>query len=794
VCELGRYLESTCDSEIILHLLAEELSRTKDIVKAVSACMSKFEGAYSVVIQTGEGELIAFRDPLGFRPLCYGRNENYIIFASESVALDMNKIYEINYVKPGELIIVKDGKIEKNQIVEPKSLAHCMFEYVYFSRADSILDGKGVYDVRVELGRNLARTYKIDADVIIPVPDTSRSAVEGISEISGIPVSEGLIKNRYVYRTFIMSNQQSRRDAVASKLNTIKSVIQGKRIILVDDSIVRGTTIKKVVEIIRRAGAKEIHLMITCPPIVSPCFYGIDMSTHKELIAANMSISEIAKEVGVDGLYYQTIENLEKAIGLSGNLCTACLTGKYPTPTAQMISDEMKGRESKGRYYEMDFSKPKVLLIGQGAREHAIAVALKRQPLELFSYMASKNPGITRISKKFEIGSLEDFKKIISFAKENKVDFAIVGPEDPLAKGVVDELKAEGIKCIGPPKQVARLESSKSFTRELLEKYEIPGNPKFKVFSDANNLEEYMNELKDFVVKPDGLTGGKGVKTFGEHLKTIPEAFEYCKEIFAKKEKVIIEEKLEGEEYTFQCFVDGKNVVPMPLVQDHKRAYDGDQGPNTGGMGSYMCENHLLPFISEEDFRKSLEIMKKTVEAVKQETGEEYKGVLYGQFMKTREGPKVVEFNVRFGDPEAMNVLTALKSNFVNICKKIIEGNLTEADVVFEKKANVCNYIVPEGYPVAPKKDEQIFVDENSIQNNGNHLFFASVYEKDGGIFTTASRSIAILALADDVFTAQKACFDSLKFIKGKIFYRTDIGTRELIQKRIDHINSLGQN
>ncbi len=231
-----------------------------------------------------------------------------------------------------------------------------MFEYVYFSRPDSILEGRCVYDARVELGKNLAKTYSSDADIIVPVPDTSRPAAEGISRETGIPVAEGLIKNRYIHRTFIMPSQKMRDEAVKVKLNPIRSVLKDKHIILVDDSIVRGTTSRKIVNLLKKAGAKKVDVWITCPPIISPCFYGIDIATHGELIAANNKIPEIEKAINADKLYYQTIQGLVKSIGFKkSELCMACLTGEYPTPTAQHIADKMKDQTSlkRIRYWEM---------------------------------------------------------------------------------------------------------------------------------------------------------------------------------------------------------------------------------------------------------------------------------------------------------------------------------------------------------------------------------------------------------------------------------------------------------
>lgn len=352
----GTFVSTDSDTEVILKTLANELSGGYDLEKAVKNCISKFEGAYSVVALTGDGELIAFRDPEGFRPLCFGEEDGLFMFASESVALDINGIHDHSDVKPGELVVARENKRPvRTQLSLQNNHARCMFEYVYFSRPDSTIDEKDVYPVRVKLGRNLALTYKTHADVIVPVPDTARPAAEGISRETGIPVFEGLIKNRYVGRTFIMPRQEGRDSAVRLKLNAVRTVVQGKNVLLVDDSIVRGTTMKKIVNLLKEAGASRVEVWITCPPIKSPCFYGIDMPTHMELIASAKSTEEIRQTITADDLCYQTIDGLVEAIGLpKREICLACLTGVYPTPLAQKIADEMRSKpqDQNIRYWE----------------------------------------------------------------------------------------------------------------------------------------------------------------------------------------------------------------------------------------------------------------------------------------------------------------------------------------------------------------------------------------------------------------------------------------------------------
>jgi amidophosphoribosyltransferase len=352
----GTFLSATCDAEVMLKILANELSDEGDLEKAVRGCIAKFEGAYSVVGLTGKGELIAFRDPNGFRPLCFGENDGLVMFASESVALDINGVHNCSSVKPGELVIIReDGPPVRRQLLDQEDYSHCMFEYVYFSRPDSTIDDKDVYSVRIKLGKNLARTYKTHADLIVSVPDTARPAAEGISRETGISVLEGLIKNRYVGRTFIMPHQQGRDNAVRLKLNAVRAVVQGKTVLLVDDSIVRGTTMRKIVNMLKESGANRVEVWVTCPPIKSPCFYGIDMPTHAELIASSRSVEEIRQTVAADELCYQTIEGLLDAIGFSKQeTCLACLTGEYPTPLAQTIANGMRGKphEPYVRYWE----------------------------------------------------------------------------------------------------------------------------------------------------------------------------------------------------------------------------------------------------------------------------------------------------------------------------------------------------------------------------------------------------------------------------------------------------------
>ena len=307
-----------------------------------------------------------------------------------------------------------------------------------------------------------------------------------------------------------------------------------------------------------------------------------------------------------------------------------------------------------------------------------------------------------------------------------------------------------------------------------------------------DGIESYIEDVgaENLVVKPEGLTGGKGVKVFGDHLFSKTDILDYCQELTNNNNRFLLEEKCVGEEFTLQTFVDGKTVLGSPLVQDHKRAYEDDKGPNTGGMGSYSMEDHLMPFITQTDVNMALEDMKETVAAVKTETGVEYKGFLYGQFMKTAKGLKLIEYNSRFGDPEAMNVLPLLQGNLVEICWGIINGNLSKK-FKFEKKATVCKYLAPEGYPVNPKKDELVKINREKIKESGAKYYYASVYRESGKIYTTTSRAMGVLGIADSLEEAEKIAENGVKCIEGNLFHRKDVGTQKLLQKRINHMNSL---
>lgn len=440
-------------------------------------------------------------------------------------------------------------------------------------------------------------------------------------------------------------------------------------------------------------------------------------------------------------------------------------------------------------YFLIISAMKKVLLIGNGAREHVIGETLKKFGATVYTYGKARNPGLIELSEGYEVGGLKDFDAMREFALKVKPDFAFVGPDDPIADGTADMLLELEIRSVAPLQTVARLESSKSFARDLLKKYEIKGNPKFKVFYSAEGMKEFLEELGEiFVVKADGLMGGKGVKVSGDHLANHEEALEFAVQCVQGGGRVVIEEKLIGQEFSLMSFCDGVNTAEMPAVQDHKRAYEGDKGPNTGGMGSYSDSNHLLPFLRQSDVEEAAAMTRSVAKALFEETGAEFKGIMYGGFIATANGVRLIEYNARFGDPEAMNVLPILKTNYVDVCEAIINGDLNNLSVEFENKATVCKYIVPEGYPENPVKGERIEVGEVP---EGVNMYYASVDKKEDGLYLSSSRAIGFVGIADSIIEAEKIAESACGSITGPVFYRKDVGTADLIEQRVRMMNSL---
>jgi phosphoribosylamine--glycine ligase len=426
----------------------------------------------------------------------------------------------------------------------------------------------------------------------------------------------------------------------------------------------------------------------------------------------------------------------------------------------------------------------KILVVGGGGREHAIARALARnRDTEIFSAMARLNPGISALARGVRLCRETDVAGITAFARECGAEYAFIGPEAPLEAGIVDHLEALNIRCVGPTQAAARIETDKAFCRDMMELHNINGCPKYRVFHNRADAVEFIHDYEgDLAIKPIGLTGGKGVRIMGEQVDRSG-AVAYIKSLAGG---VVLEERLIGEEFTLQAFVDGNHLIPMPLVQDHKRAFEGDLGPNTGGMGSYSMPDHMLPFVSEADYKKALAIMRAMVAALER-TGHPYKGILYGQFMNTARGPKVIEFNARFGDPEAMNVLSLLSSDLSDIVTRITEGSLSVTSVTFEQNATVCKYIVPSGYPDSPHPGDPVTINSP----DGALLYYANVAEQEGKLSTLTSRTLAFVGVGPTLEEAEHVAEQAASAVMGNVRYRRDIGTRALLEQRINHMKEL---
>jgi amidophosphoribosyltransferase len=329
--EAGDIFYSTSDTEVIAHIFVKELLHY-DLLEAARSLMRRIVGSYSLVFLWGD-TVLALRDPLGIKPLCIGEIDSGFMVASESVAIDTLNGKLIRDVKPGELIVIRNGEMKSYQLARSTRPAHCIFEYIYFARPDSIMDGRLIYDVRVNIGSNLAREHPACADTVTPIPDSGITLAVGYHQRSGISYRECLMKNRYIGRTFIMPDQNMRETAVRLKMNTIRPNIEGHKLILVDDSIVRGTTSRRIVNMVRKAGAQEVHVRIGSPPILAPCYLGIDMASRDELIAAHKTVAGVEAVIEADSLGYVSHEGLVDAVGIpKENLCMGCLTGLYPVP------------------------------------------------------------------------------------------------------------------------------------------------------------------------------------------------------------------------------------------------------------------------------------------------------------------------------------------------------------------------------------------------------------------------------------------------------------------------------
>jgi len=420
------------------------------------------------------------------------------------------------------------------------------------------------------------------------------------------------------------------------------------------------------------------------------------------------------------------------------------------------------------------------LVVGGGGREHAVARALAPDST-VYGCASNRNPGIARLAAGVETLDETDAAAVADYAEAVGADAAVIGPESALAAGVADELAARGVFPFGPRADAARIETDKSYQRRFMREASIPGCPDFETFDAADAAADYVADVEgDVAVKPAGLTGGKGVRVTGDQVTT-REAVDYVRE--SGYDEWVVEERLVGEEFTVQAFVADGEVRPTPAVQDHKRAYEGDEGPNTGGMGSYADAGPVLPFLTRADYDRAVEILEATVAAL-----DDYTGVLYGQFMLTADGLRVVEFNARFGDPEAMNVLPVMETPLADVVRAARDGDPLP-ELSFAPTATVCKYAVPAGYPTDPEGGTRVAVDEESVGDA--LLFYASVDERPDGLYTTTSRSFAVVGRGEGIAAAERQAADALGAMGEGLRARHDVGTADLVERRVDHARRL---
>jgi phosphoribosylamine--glycine ligase len=430
----------------------------------------------------------------------------------------------------------------------------------------------------------------------------------------------------------------------------------------------------------------------------------------------------------------------------------------------------------------------RVLLIGRWGKAHALAQAIsKREDVRLTAVMDRVNPGIESVADEVEVLSLTDAEGLAELARSRKADFVVVSPEMTLKQGIRRILDEMGIPSFGPPARCTMLEADKVFARDLLRRRGLDVSPRYRAFDDPEEAVSYLRELAyPVAVKPAGVTEGDGVKVMGVQLKDYDEAADYVREVFARniggRPSVIIEEKISGEEFSLQAFLDGRHAVGMPLVRDYKLLEEGEGGSNTPGMGSYSMPDHLLPTVDRETYDQGLRVIEDAMAAMREEFGESYKGIITGQFMLTESGLRLVEFNVRAGDSEILNLQPLLQTDFMEICRAIEDQELDRIDIRFENKATVCKYVVPEGFP-EPEGNVHLRVDEKAIEAAGCGFFY-SCFKTGDGLYEPSPRLIAVTGIADTLKKAWERCEEGITHIHGEgLYHRRDIGTEELARR-----------
>lgn len=440
----------------------------------------------------------------------------------------------------------------------------------------------------------------------------------------------------------------------------------------------------------------------------------------------------------------------------------------------------------------------KIIVIGNGGREHAICYALTKSPQkpEIWNIATSENPGIKELGVNIQIvDSVDNFELLKELIDKTNPTLVIPGPEAPLANGVADFCKSINVNCFGPTQANAQLESSKSWTRNLLRKHDInDACPEFIVSTEIGDpaRKEFFDKLKgQVVIKADGLLGGKGVIVAGDHFTEFTEADDFAQKSIEKFGRVVIEEKLIGVEFSLISIVDGHTVLDSRVCQDHKRVGLGDTGPQTGGMGVISNEKGTLPFLTDKDLKLAHNITERVMHACKKETGQDFIGVMYGGFIATASGVQLIEYNVRFGDPEALNILGTLTSDLVEVCEAACEGTLEKiSKLEFAPVATVQKYLCAPGYPDAPQKGIEINMPESWNQEVAK-VFVAGAVKKDDNLISTGGRILGVVGLGSDLDQANANCEDMISKIKSDLFHRPDIGTPELTALRSETMKKL---
>jgi len=435
----------------------------------------------------------------------------------------------------------------------------------------------------------------------------------------------------------------------------------------------------------------------------------------------------------------------------------------------------------------------RTLVVGGGAREHAIGMALHRAGAQIVVASSNANPGLERLAQATARVDPTDPARVVDVGRSQRVDLAVLGPEAPLATGVADALRQAEIPTVGPDQSAARIETSKWFCRDLLGRHGVPGQLKWVAPESPEEVDRVIATFpQPFVVKPSGLTAGKGVWVQGSDFTDVKDGAIYAKSLLLQGGRVLLEEKLEGEEFSLMAFVTDSGVYPMPAVQDFKRALEGDRGGNTGGMGSYSQRDHLLPFLSATDRDRAVEIVNAAARAIRAE-GLSYRGILYGGFMLTADGPRLLEFNARFGDPEGINTLTLYEEgDFAELLAGVAGGRVDPNLIQFRLRSTVVKYLVPPGYGDRPRPGGILHLDAGAIEATGVHVVYGSVESAGpGAVRLGTSRGIALVGEASAIHEAGNRVEAALALVNGEYYLRHDIGTQKDLEARWEHLRRL---